>query len=76
MFLSSGTLVFGDRGVAGSQQKCHASWPDFWGAFTFSVASSLFYCIPDICVCVGMQREGFGNVVTNTSLFLFVSVVC
>ena len=42
----------------------------------FSVASSLFYCIPDICVCVGMQREGFGNVVTNTSLFLFVNVVC
>ena len=47
-----------------------------FGFFTFGVASLLFYCIPDICVCVGMQREGFGNVVTDTSSFLFVSVVC
>ena len=62
-------------GVAGSQEKCHVSWPDFWGAFMFGVASLLFYCICHICICVGMQREGFGNVV-NTLLFLFVSVVC
>ena len=42
----------------------------------FGVAPSLSYCIPDICVCVGMQREGFRNVVTDTSSFPFVSVVC
>ena len=60
VFLSSGALVSGDRGVAGSWQKCHASWPDFWGAFMFSVAPSLSYCIPDICVvweCKGKVSE-------------------
>ena len=72
VFLSSGALVSGDRGLLVPGRSAMFLGQIFGGFYLVLPRHYLTWHM----LCVGMQRGGFGNVVTDTSSFPFVSVVC